>query len=93
MLAYLVSGQQDATVLLGTKGGNAMAADGLLASLNDRVKDFGVLDIKLAQGAAIFVALVVVKLIPEIMTISIWWFVALMIICAIRPVWLFLKTG
>lgn len=80
-------------MLLGTKGGNAMAADGLLASLNDRVKDFGVLDIKLAQGAAIFVALVVVKLIPEIMTISIWWFVALMIICAIRPVWLFLKTG
>ena len=57
--------------------------------MNARVKKFNILDVKLAQGVGIFVALILAKLIPEIMDISIWWFVALLVICAVRPVYVF----
>lgn len=62
---------------------------GFIKNMNERVKGFNIVDIKLAQGAAIFVALVIVKLIPRIMNINIWWFVALLIVCAIRPIYVF----
>ena len=62
---------------------------GLLEQMNQRVKKFGIIDVKLAQGAAMFVALIVAKLIPQIMDLSIWWFVLLLVICAIRPVYVF----
>lgn len=62
---------------------------GFLKNMNERVKGFNIVDIKLAQGAAMFVALVIVKLIPRIMSINIWWFVALLVVCAIRPMYVF----
>jgi len=62
---------------------------GILENMNERVKKFSILDVKLAQGIAIFVALIVAKLIPEIMDINIWWFVALLVICAIKPLYVF----
>lgn len=62
---------------------------GFLKNMNERVKGFNIVDIKLAQGAAMFVALVIVKLIPRIMNINIWWFVALLVVCAIRPMYVF----
>jgi hypothetical protein len=52
---------------------------------DERAKKLGILDTKLAQAAAIFFALVVVKLIPQIMTLNIWWFVFLAVLCAIKP--------
>jgi len=58
-------------------------------NMNARVKKFNILDIKLAQGIGIFVALILAKLIPGIMDINIWWFVALLVICAIRPFYVF----
>lgn len=58
-------------------------------NMNARVKKFTILDIKLAQGIGIFVALILAKLIPGIMNINIWWFVALFVICAIKPVYVF----
>jgi len=61
----------------------------LLEDMDKRVKKFGIIDVKLAQGAAMFVALIVAKLIPQIMYLSIWWFVLLLVICAIRPVYVF----
>ena len=39
--------------------------------MNKRVKKFSILDVKLAQGAAIFGVLIVAKLIPQIMDINI----------------------
>jgi len=60
--------------------------------MDARVEDFGVLDIKLSQGAAVFLALIIVKIFPRIMGVNIWWFVVLMIVCAIRPVWVFLRA-
>lgn len=65
---------------------------GILKYLNERVKKFSIFDVKLAQGIGIFTALILVKLIPKIMDIDIWWFVALLVICAMKPVYvLFIK--
>ncbi len=56
---------------------------------NERVKRLNIFDIKLIQGIGIAVALILVKLIPGIMSISIGWFIALLIVCAIRPLYVF----
>ncbi len=61
----------------------------LWEEMDRRIKKFGIIDEKLAQGAAIFFALIIVKLIPQIMNISIWWFVGLLIVCAIKPLYVF----
>ncbi len=60
-----------------------------LKNMNKRVKKFTILDLKLAQCSAMFVALIIVKLIPKIMNISIWWFVALLVLFAIKPFYVF----
>ena len=54
-----------------------------------RVKKFNFFDIKLVQGTTIFVVLIVVKLIPQILNINIWWFVVLFIVCLIKPLYVF----
>jgi hypothetical protein len=56
-----------------------------LENMNQRVKKFGIVDVKLAQGAAMFFALIVAKLIPQIMDFSIWWFIVLLVLCAAKP--------
>jgi hypothetical protein len=63
---------------------------GLLEDMDKRVKKFSFIDVKLAQGAAMFGALIIAKLIPQIMDLSIWWFVVLLIICAMKPACVFL---
>jgi len=63
---------------------------GFLENMNKRAKKFSILDLKLAQGAAMFVILIVAKLIPQIMDINILWFVVLLVICAIKPFYVFL---
>ena len=62
---------------------------GLFENLNRGVRKFDVIDIKLAQGAAMFFALVIAKLIPDILDINICWFVVLFVLCAIKPVYVF----
>jgi hypothetical protein len=62
---------------------------GLLDDMNRRVRRFDIIDIKLAQSCAFFFALVIAKLIPGIMNLSIWWFVVLLALCAIKPVYVF----
>lgn len=54
--------------------------------MDRRARRLGILDTKLAQAAAIFFALAVVKLVPGIMALDVWWFVALAAACAVRPV-------
>ncbi len=61
----------------------------LWENMNARVSKFSILDVKLAQGIGIFVALILAKLVPEIMDINICWFVALLVICAAKPVYVF----
>jgi len=60
----------------------------IISWMNARVERFTIFDIKLVQGAAMCVILIIVKLIPQIITISIWWFVVLAIVFGIRPVYL-----
>jgi hypothetical protein len=62
---------------------------GFLEDMNRRVKKFDLVDVKLAQGAAMFVALIIAKIIPDIMDLSIWWFAALLVVCAIKPFYVF----
>jgi len=62
---------------------------GLLEDMNRRVKKFDLVDVKLAQVTAMFGALIIAKLIPEIMGLSIWWFAAMLVVCAIRPFYVF----
>ena len=50
-----------------------------------RARRLGILDVKLAQAAAIFFTLVIVKLMPQILEVSIWWFVLFAVVCAIKP--------
>ncbi len=57
----------------------------MIDNLNQRVKKLTIFDIKLAQTAAMFFALIVVKFFPQIMKINIWWFVVLGILVAIKP--------
>ncbi|UCE19034.1 MAG: hypothetical protein JSV84_01420 [Gemmatimonadota bacterium] len=59
-------------------------------SINLRVRKLGLVDVKLAQGCAIFLTLIIVKLLPEIMNISIWWFIGLLFLCAIKPIYTFI---
>jgi hypothetical protein len=62
---------------------------GLLEDMNRRVKKFNLVDVKLAQVTAMFGALIIAKLIPDIMNLSVWWFAAMLIVCAIRPSYVF----
>jgi hypothetical protein len=72
-----------------TRGAGATVRGGrdmfLWDDMDRRARKMGILDTKLAQGAAIFFALIIVKLFPQIMTVSIWWFVGLAAFCAVRP--------
>jgi len=52
--------------------------------LNQRIKKLSILEEKLAQSAAIFI---IVKFYPRILDINIWWFVVLLIICEIKPIY------
>ena len=54
-------------------------------NFDERAKRLGILDTKLAQAAAICVALVVAKLLPEIMRLNVWWYVLLGVLFAIKP--------
>ena len=58
---------------------------GLIDDLNKRAKKLGIIDLKLAQMGGAFFALIIAKLIPQIMGISIWWFVGLGVLCALKP--------
>ena len=66
---------------------------GLFDWMDERVKRFGIWEMKLSQGAAIFLALIIAKLVPQIMTLSMWLFVALAALCAIRPIYVFFGRG
>lgn len=57
----------------------------LWSYFDERARRLGILDTKLAQLAAICVGLIIVKLIPAIMRIDIWWFVLIAVIAAIKP--------
>ena len=58
----------------------------MIAYWNRKVKKFTILDLKLAQGAALAFGLVIATLFPQITRLSVWWFVGLALVFALRPV-------
>ncbi len=47
-----------------------------------KVRGWGIFEVKMAQGASMGFTLVIVKLFPQILTLSVWWFVALLVVCS-----------
>ena len=62
---------------------------GFIEDLTRRVRRLDIFDVKLAQLSAAFFVLIIAKLIPSIMNISIWWFVVLLILCSAKPFYVF----
>lgn len=60
----------------------------LFVWMNSRINRFSIIDIKLVQGAAMCFAVIIVKLIPQILTIDMAWFVVLAILLAARPMYI-----
>jgi len=50
---------------------------------NRKVKTFGIFELKMAQGGSIAFAFLLAKLFSQIVMLSVWWFVALLVICAV----------
>ncbi|HNR29866.1 MAG TPA: hypothetical protein PKI11_03155 [Candidatus Hydrogenedentes bacterium] len=61
-----------------------------IAFWNRQVRKFTIYDVKLAQTGAMAFALIIAKIFPCILAISIWWFVAALILCMIRPCYVIL---
>ncbi len=59
---------------------------------NRQVKKFGILEVKLAQLCAMCFGLVFVKLFPQITELNVWWFVLFGALCAIRPLFVVLRS-
>jgi len=64
---------------------------GFIHWTNERAHRFTAIDLKLVQFMGIFVALIIVKIIPDIMRINIWWFVGLFVLFSIRPIYVFFR--
>ncbi|MCK4694537.1 MAG: hypothetical protein KAT74_02180 [Candidatus Cloacimonetes bacterium] len=60
---------------------------GLISYFNKRVKLFNIWDIKLCQLTAMLVIIILIILIPQIISLNIWWYVILLILAAIRPMY------
>ena len=56
---------------------------------NRKVRTLTIVDLKLIQVASMALILILAKLFPQIMSLSIWWFVAVAIICCARPLYVF----
>jgi len=50
----------------------------------DSVKKMGWLDVKLTGLAGMFIGVILVKWIPSILNINIWWFIWATVICVAR---------
>ncbi len=61
--------------------------------LDEKVKKFSFMDVKLLQLLAAFLAVVVVKLVPDVLDLSIWLFLVLAILCAAKPCYVFFLEG
>lgn len=64
----------------------------MLSFFNERIRNLNIIDIKLAQAASMCVILIVVKVVPQILQLNIWWFIILAILFGVKPlIALFLK--
>ncbi len=59
--------------------------------LNGKVKRLSFFDIKLIQLMTVFLTLIVVKLVPQMTGISLWWLITFAVLLSLRPVYVFFK--
>jgi len=57
----------------------------LIDAMNQRVKKLSLFDLQLVKVGNWFFALIIVKIIPEIMNVNAAWFVVLLVLCSIKP--------
>ncbi|NQV17996.1 MAG: hypothetical protein HQ534_05575 [Armatimonadetes bacterium] len=60
----------------------------MIKFFNKRIRFFTIWDIKLAQLCAMLVIIILIKLIPAITSLSYWWYIILLILAAIRPLYI-----
>ncbi len=65
----------------------------LLDWLNERSRRLGMVEWKMAQGAAMCIAIIAVKLFPDILRINLWVWIAAAALLYIRPLYLFYKNS
>ncbi len=58
-------------------------------NMSSRVNHLEIIDIQLIKANAIFFALIIAKLAPQILEVSIWWFIGLLLIFGIKPTYAF----
>jgi hypothetical protein len=54
-----------------------------------RISRLSMLDLKLAQGAAMCVMVIIIKLFPDILRIEIWWFLLFAALFGFKPLYVF----
>lgn len=59
----------------------------IIGFFNERVKRFSIFDIKMIQIFMFCFALIIAKLIPQILDINIWWYVGFMFLFMIHPLY------
>jgi hypothetical protein len=58
---------------------------GFWNAMDTRARRLGIVEVKLAQGAAMGLALAIGKAFPELMDLSVWWFLGFALVCALLP--------
>lgn len=61
----------------------------MIQYFNGRVKKLNIFDLKLIQGSAMILALIIVKMVPQILAVNIWWLVGLLVLFLVRPAYAF----
>lgn len=60
---------------------------------NRKIRKLSIVDLKLVQVGSMAAILIIAKWFPQIMNVSIWWFVGIFIICMMRPFYVFWIEG
>lgn len=61
----------------------------MIQYFNGRVKKLNIFDLKLIQGSAMILALIIAKMAPQILAVNIWWLVGLLVLFLVRPAYAF----
>ena len=59
--------------------------NGLMECLDQQVKQFSFVDVKLLQLLSVSLGIILVKLVPQILEVDIWVFVIIAVACAVKP--------
>jgi len=65
---------------------------GLMEYLDRKVRKFSFIDVKLVQLLGVFLGIIVVKLVPEILDLSLWALILMAALCAVKPCCVFFDS-